>query len=51
MGLHYLTFMERNLEIGNKLMPIRTMNNDGMNSKNIVNYASIFNNNVAMNSI
>ena len=32
MGLHCLTFMERNLDNRNKLMPIKTMNSVVMNS-------------------
>ena len=41
MGLHYLTFMERNLE--NKKNLIQVMNNASMNNKNIMNSLGIFN--------
>jgi hypothetical protein len=51
MGLRYLTFMGRNLQKKNKLLLVQIMNNFGMNSKNIVNNISIFNDNVFMNSI
>ena len=46
MGLHYLTFMGRNLENRKKLMPVQLMN-----CMNIVNIINIFSDNVTMNSI
>ena len=61
MGLHYLTFMGRNLENKKKLMPVRIMNSAALNSENIVISASIFNvvliliiisrNNMGMNNV
>jgi hypothetical protein len=51
MGLHYLTFMGRLLEIKKKLTPIRIMKGVGMNSKNIMNTFGIFSYSVAMNRI
>ena len=51
MGLHYLTFMERNLERGKKLMPVRIMNSVGLNTKKIVNTVGNFIDSVAMNSV
>ena len=44
MGLHYLTFMRRNMESIKKLTPSRRMN-----SKNIVNSVAIVRDSVAMN--
>ena len=43
MGLHYLTFMGRNLENSKKLMLVRTMNSASLNSQNIMNSVGIFN--------
>ena len=37
MGLHYLTFMRRQLESRKKLTLVRTMNNASVNGKNIMN--------------
>ena len=51
MGLHYLTFMLRNLENRKKLTFVRLMNNVSLNSKNIVNSVGIFSDSVAMNII
>ena len=51
MGLHYLTFMGRNLENKKKLMLVQITNSASMNSKNIVNRVGIFNDFVARNSI
>ena len=51
MGLHYLTFMGRKLENKKKLTPVRIMNSASINSKNIVNNVSIFNDSVVMTSI
>ena len=51
MGLHYLTFMGRNLENRKKLTHVRIMNRVGMNNKNVVNSVFLFNDSVAMNSI
>ena len=51
MGLHYLAFIRRNLEDRMKLTLIGIMNNSDMNSTNIMNHASIFNDSVAMNNI
>ena len=42
MGLHYLTFMGRNLENKKKLTPVCIMNCAGLNSKIIMNSAGIF---------
>jgi hypothetical protein len=44
MGLHYLTFMGRNLRNKKKLMSVQIMNTADVNNKNVVK-------NVAMNSI
>ena len=49
MGLHYLTFAVRNLEITKKLTPVRIMNSAGLNSKNIVNNVNMLNDSVVMN--
>ena len=46
MGLHYLTFMGK---IKN-LMSSQAMNSVGLNNKIIVNYVSIFNDVVSINS-
>ena len=43
IGLHYLTFMGRNLENSKKLMLVRTMNSASLNSQNIMNSVGIFN--------
>lgn len=43
MGLHNLTFMEENQKNKMKLMPIRILNSDGYNSKNIVDSVGVFN--------
>ena len=51
MGLHYLTFMGRNLENRKKLTLVRIMNCVGMNSKDIVNNVEVFSGSVVMNSI
>ena len=51
MGLHYLAFMGRDLENRKKLMPIWMMNSAGLCSKNIMNSAGIFNDNVSINNI
>ena len=42
MGLHYLTFMERNLRNKKKLMLVSIMNIAGLKSKNIINNVVIF---------
>ena len=49
MGIHYLTFMGRNLEYKKKLMLVQIMNNAGMNSMNIVSSGGIFGDNATMN--
>jgi hypothetical protein len=51
MGLHYITFMGRNLE--NRIQPntVRIMNSAGMISKNFANSVGIFSNSDAMNGI
>ena len=51
MGLHYVIFKGRNLENMKKLMPVRKINNAGVNSKNIVNSLGIFNDIDLINSI
>ena len=51
IGLHYPTFMGRNLDNKTKLTPIRIMNSVDMNSKNIMNSGGIFSDSVAMISI
>lgn len=51
MGLHYLTFLLRNLENRKKLTLVQIMNNAGFNNKNIVNNDSIFNDSVVINNI
>jgi len=51
MGLHYLTFMGRNLENRKKLMFIQIMENAFMNLMNIVNSVGSFSDSVAMNNI
>ena len=43
MGLHYLTFMKRNLENRKNLTLVRITNSVGLNSKNILNNVNIFN--------
>ena len=45
-GLHYHTFIGRNLENKKKLTPVRIMK-----TMDIVNYIGIFNDSVVMNSI
>ena len=50
MGLHYLTFMGRNLENRYFLMMVHITNSAGTNSKNIVNIVSAFNDIVSRNS-
>ena len=50
MGFHYLTFMGRNLKSRKKLMLVRTINIGNMNSKNILNSVSIFNESVVVTS-
>lgn len=47
--LHYLVFMKRNLQNGKKLMSIQIINDAGMDSKNIVNNAYLFNEMVSIN--
>ena len=42
MGLHYLTFIGRNLENRKKSTPMQIMNKASINSKNIVNIVGIF---------
>ena len=42
MGLHYLTFMGRNLKNKKKPIPVRIMSSTGLNSKNIVNSVGTF---------
>jgi hypothetical protein len=51
MGLHYLTFMLRNLENKKRLTLVQLMNSVSLDSKSIVNSVGIFNDIVAMNSI
>ena len=50
MGLHYLSFMGRNLDNRKKLRLVRIMNNAGMNSKIIVNNVGIFSDSGAVNN-
>ena len=50
MGLHYLTFMGRNLENRKELTPVQIMNSTSFNSKNIVHGVSIFNDSATMNN-
>ena len=50
MGLHYLAFVERNLENKKKLTMVRITNSVGFIRKNIVNSVNIFNDDDAMNS-
>ena len=50
IGLHYLTFMRRNLENKKKLTLVWLMNSVGMNSTNIVNIVGILTYIVAMNN-
>jgi hypothetical protein len=45
VGLHYLTFVRRNLEDKKTLTLIWLMNSAGLNSKIIVNSVGIFNDN------
>lgn len=51
MGLHCPTFMGRNLGNKKNWTPIWMTNSAGMNSRNIVNNISIFNESLAMSSI
>jgi hypothetical protein len=51
MGLCYLTFVGRNLEIMKKLKPVQIMNSAIMISMEIVNDVGISNNNATMISI
>ena len=51
MGIHYLTFMGKNLENGKELTLVRISDNVGMNSKDIVNSVGVSNDIVAMNYI
>ena len=51
MGLHYLTFMGRNLKNRKKLMLVHIMNSVSLNSKNIVNGVGILNESVVINNI
>ena len=52
MGLHYLTFMGRNLDSKKKLTQVWVVNSVGMNNMNIVNSVGIVNiYNVVMNSM
>lgn len=51
MGLCYLTFVGRNLEIMKKLKPVQIMNSARMISMEIVNDVGISNNNATMISI
>ena len=50
MGLHYLTFMGRNLENKKKLMHLQIVNSANMNSKYIMNIVNIYNDSAAMNN-
>ena len=43
MGLHYLTFMKRNLENKRKLTPVVIMNNVGLYCEFFVNNVNLFN--------
>ena len=43
MGLHYVTFMGRNLKNKKKLTPVWITNSTGLNSKKIVNTVGNFN--------
>jgi hypothetical protein len=43
VGLHYLTFMRRNLKIKKKLTRVQIMNNADMNSNNNMNIVDNFN--------
>ena len=49
MGIHYLTFMGRNLENKKKFMLVQIMNNAVMNNMNIVSSGGIFGDNATMN--
>lgn len=51
MGIHYLTFMGRDLENKKKLTPVQTMNNVGMINMNIVSSGGIFGDKATMNDI
>lgn len=51
MGLHYFTYMGRDLENKRKWTKVQIINNANMNSKNIVNSVNIFSDSGAMNSI
>lgn len=51
MGLHYLTFAERNLEKKKKLTVVRIRNEPGTRTMNIANLAGIFSASVVMNNI
>ena len=51
MGLHYLTFMGRNLRDRKKLMLVQMMNSVNMNTKNSVNSVSMVNDSDSINSI
>ena len=43
MGLHYLTFVGRNLENRKNLIMVQIMNSASFNSKNILNSVGMFN--------
>ena len=50
MGLHYLTFMGRNLIINTKkLTLVQIMNNACLSSKTIMNNVGVFNDSVVIN--
>ena len=48
MDLQYLTFVGRNLENKKQLTLLQMMNNAGLDSKNIMNSFSIFNDNMTL---
>ena len=50
MGLHYLTFMGRNLKNKKKLTFVQIMNSVGMNNNDIMSHVSTFNDSVAINN-
>ena len=51
MGLHYLTFVERDLENRKQLPLVQIINSVCINSMNIVNSVGNFNDIASMNSV
>ena len=51
MGLQYLTFMERDLEMQKKLTSVQLMNSASLNSKNIMNNVGVANDISVINSM